>query len=206
VIVVPPPENLGPPRQTEGAPPENGTPTDHFNVNSNSIKQCCNGSLGGWSPLTWALSYAAAGHLVIPLEHGRNIPHRRLLGRGWSAKAGTAGSRDPEQIKAWWKSDPSAMIGIVTAVSPLSWVLVIDIDTKPGKPNGWESIVHLMEEYGPLPGDHERHHAVRRDAPLLRDAGGRAPEVASCIRSAERYVGPEAEIHQQWIESLRRVQ
>jgi hypothetical protein len=151
VIVVPPPENLGPPRQTEGAPPENGTPTDHFNVNSNSIKQCCNGSLAGWSPLTWALSYAAAGHLVIPLEHGRNIPHRRLLGRGWSAKAGTAGSRDPEQIKAWWKSDPSAMIGIVTAVSPLSWVLVIDIDTKPGKPNGWESISNLMNEYELLP-------------------------------------------------------
>jgi hypothetical protein len=30
-------------------------------------------------------------------------------------------------------------------------------------------------------------------------------QVESCIRSAERYVGPEAEIHQQWIESLRRV-
>jgi hypothetical protein len=29
-------------------------------------------------------------------------------------------------------------------------------------------------------------------------------EVASCIRSAERYAGPEAEIHQHWIESLRR--
>ena len=116
-----------------------------------SIKQHGNGTLGGWSPLTWALSYAAAGHLVIPLEHGRNIPHRRLLGRGWSAKAGTAGSRDPEQIKAWWKSDPSAMIGIVTAVSPLSCVLVIDIDTKPGKPNGWESISDLMNEYELLP-------------------------------------------------------
>jgi hypothetical protein len=30
-------------------------------------------------------------------------------------------------------------------------------------------------------------------------------EVASCIRSAKRYVGPETEIPQQWIESLRRV-
>jgi hypothetical protein len=29
-------------------------------------------------------------------------------------------------------------------------------------------------------------------------------EVASCIRSAERYAGPEAEIPQPWIESLRR--
>jgi hypothetical protein len=30
-------------------------------------------------------------------------------------------------------------------------------------------------------------------------------EVASCIRSTERYVGPDAEIYQQWIELLRRV-
>jgi hypothetical protein len=88
---------------------------------------------------------------VIPLEHGRNRPHGLLLGRGWGPKAGTAGSRDPEQIKAWWQSDCSAMIGIITAVCPLSRVLIIDIDTKPWKPNGWESIFDLMEEYEPLP-------------------------------------------------------
>ena len=89
---MPPHENLGPPLEAEGAPAESGTPTDHSNVNSNFIKQYCNATLGRWSPLTWALSYAAAGHLVIPLEHGRNIPHRLLLGSGWSAKAGTAGA------------------------------------------------------------------------------------------------------------------
>jgi hypothetical protein len=83
--------------------------------------------------------------------HGKNRPHGLLLGKGWSPKAGTVGSRDPEQIKASWQGDCSAMIGIVAAVSPLSRVLVIDIDTKPGKPNGWESIFHLMEECGPLP-------------------------------------------------------
>jgi Bifunctional DNA primase/polymerase, N-terminal len=33
----------------------------------------------------------------------------------------------------------------------LSRVLVIDIDTKPGNVNGWESIFDLMEEYAPLP-------------------------------------------------------
>jgi hypothetical protein len=43
------------------------------------------------------------------------------------------------------------MIGIVTAVSPLSHVLIIDIDTKPGKPNGWVSISDLVKEYEPLP-------------------------------------------------------
>jgi hypothetical protein len=73
-----PERNLGPPGQAEGAPAENGTPTDHSNVNSHFIKQYCSATLS------------------------------------WS-------------------------------------------------------------------------------------------EVASCIRSAERYVGPEAEIHQQWAESLRRV-
>jgi hypothetical protein len=88
---------------------------------------------------------------VIPLEHGTNIPHRLILGSGWSPKAGTVGSQDPEIIKSWWAQNPAANIGIVTAVSPLSRVLVIDIDTKPGKPNGWDSIFHLMEEYGPLP-------------------------------------------------------
>jgi hypothetical protein len=110
-----------------------------------------NGSLGGWSPLTWALSWVTAGYLAIPLEHGTNRPHRLLLGKGWSARAGTAGSRDPEQIMAWWQVDPGANIGIVTAVSPLSRVLIIDVDTKPGKPNGWESISDLVKEYEPLP-------------------------------------------------------
>jgi Bifunctional DNA primase/polymerase, N-terminal len=151
VAVTLPERNLGPPRQAEGAPAENGTPTDHSNLNSNFIKQYCNGSLGGWSPLTWALSWAAAGHLVIPLEHGTRVPHKLLLGSGWSAKAGTAGSRDPDQIKAWWGAAPDSNIGIVTAVSPQSPVLIIDVDTKPGKPNGWGSISDLVKEYGPLP-------------------------------------------------------
>jgi Bifunctional DNA primase/polymerase, N-terminal len=150
VVVVSPENNQGPPRPTEGAPPENGTPTDHSNVNVHPINQQGNATLL-WPPLNAALSWAAAGHLVIPLEHGKNIPNRLLLGKGWSPKAGTVGSHDPEIIKAWWEQDPIANIGIVTAVSPLSRVLVIDIDTKPGKPNGWDSIFHLMEEYGPLP-------------------------------------------------------
>jgi len=45
IAVTLPERNLGPPRQAEGAPAENGTPTDHSNVKSNSIKQCCNATL-----------------------------------------------------------------------------------------------------------------------------------------------------------------
>jgi hypothetical protein len=123
--------NLGPPRQAEGAPAENGTPTDHSNVNVHPINQHGNATLL-WPPLNAALSWAAAGHLVIPLEHGKNIPNRLLLGKGWSPKAGTVGSQDPEIIKAWWERDSIANIGIVTAVSPLSRVLVSTSTPSPG--------------------------------------------------------------------------
>jgi hypothetical protein len=140
---VPPPENLRPPRQTEGAPAENGTPTDHSNVNINFIRTPV--KRGPW-PVDYALSLASAAP-VMPLERGSNIPHKRILGSGWSPKDGTVGSQDPEIIKGWWAQDPIANIGIVTAASPLSRVLVIDVDTKPGKPNGWESIFELMNEY-----------------------------------------------------------
>jgi hypothetical protein len=143
VVVLPPEKDLGPPRQAEGAPAENGTPTDHSNVNINFIRTPVKSD--PW-PVDFALNVIALAP-AIPLEHGKNIPHRLILGSGWSPKAGTVGSQDPEIIKAWWAQDPIANIGIVTAVSPLSHVLVIDVDTKPGKPNGWESIFNLMNEY-----------------------------------------------------------
>ena len=86
----------------------------------------------------------------------------------------------------WWQGDCSAMIGIVTAVSPLSRVLVIDIDTKPGKPNGWESIFHLMEQYEPLPettgvitpsGGTHLYYAMPEGEPPLRCRVGWLPGV-----------------------------
>ena len=79
----------GPPR-TEGAPAENDTPTDHFNVNVHPINQHGNATLL-WPPLNAALSWAAAGHLVIPLEHGKNIPNRLLLGKGLEPQGGHGG-------------------------------------------------------------------------------------------------------------------
>ena len=66
--------------------------------------------------------------LQNPQEHGTNRPHRLILGSWWGPKTGTVGSQDPEIIKDWWAQDPIANIGIVTAVSPLSRVLIIDID------------------------------------------------------------------------------
>jgi Bifunctional DNA primase/polymerase, N-terminal len=123
------PEKHGPPRQAEGAPAENGAPTHHSNFNINFIRTPANGCTDPW-PVHYAQSCAVTVP-VIPLERGGNTLNRRILGRGWSAKEGTAGSQDPEIITAWWARDPLANIGIVTAVSPLSHVLVIDVDTKP---------------------------------------------------------------------------
>ena len=94
------------------------------------------------------------------------------------------GSHDPEIIKAWWEQDPIANIGIVTAVSPLSRVLIIDVDTKPGKPNGWESISDLVKEYEPLPETMSVNHPVGRDAPLLRAvrrSGSRDPSAVDRV-------------------------
>jgi hypothetical protein len=149
VAVTLPERNIGPPPQTEDAPVETGTPTDHSNVNLQPIRRFVWVGTSLW-PVHFALRWAAVAP-VIPEEHGRNIPHRLILGGGWSPKAGTVGSQEPEIIKDWWEQDPFANIGIVTAVSPLSRVLVIDIDTKPGKANGWDSISDLVKEYGPLP-------------------------------------------------------
>jgi hypothetical protein len=80
---MPPPErNLGPPpRQAEGPPAENGTPTDHSDFNRNFIRTTSvNGYTGLW-PVHFALRWAPTAP-VIPLEHGTNIPHRLILGSG----------------------------------------------------------------------------------------------------------------------------
>jgi DNA-binding CsgD family transcriptional regulator len=186
VAVVPPPESLEPPRQAEGAPAENGTPTGHSNVNSNFIKQYCNGTLGRWSPLTWALSYAAAGHLVIPLEHGRNIPHRRLLGSGWSAKAGAAGSRDPDQIKAWvavrLQRDDRHRHGCQPFVARAG-------HRYRHQAREAERLGVDFRSHGggrAAAGNHERDQPVRRDASPLRDAGGRALGAVQARLAARR--------------------
>jgi hypothetical protein len=156
VIAVPPPESREPPQHAEGAPGENGTPTDHSNVKSHFIKQYCNATLGRWSPLTWALSYAGAGHLVIPLEHGD------ISGSGF---------------RRWQRNEDAHRLAC-----------------------------RLWDYHWP---DGDLVSSIMHDIWVVTDqvADDQFPwsEVASSIRRAERNVGPEAEIHHQWTESLRRV-
>ena len=183
---------------------------------------------GPW-PVDFALGSAAIAP-VIPMEHGRNIPHRLILGSGWSPKAGTAGSRDPEQIKAWWQFDCGAVIGIVTWISLTSgqgpgsylsdqtsvshsvsdlptteWFLENGLRRGQRNKDAHRLACRLWNYHCP---DADLVTSIMHDIWRVTDqvADDQFPraEVANCIRSAERYAGPEAEIHQQWIESLRR--
>jgi hypothetical protein len=98
VAVTPREKDLGPPRQAEGAPAGNGTPTDHCNVNSHLIRQYCNATLGRWSPLTWALRLACRlwnyqcpdGDLVTSIMHDIwRVTHQVADGQfPWSKVAG----------------------------------------------------------------------------------------------------------------------
>ena len=75
-------------------------------------------------------------------------------------------------------------------------MLVIDIDTKPGKVNGWESIFDLMEEYAPLPettsgitpsGGMHLYHAMPKGEPPVE--GGVAAERPHPVAGAGASVG-----------------
>lgn len=74
------------------------------------------------SMLEHALAYAARGWHVHPLTPNDKIP---ITAHG--LKDATT---DPDQIRAWWKKDPTANIGIATGASGL---VVLDGDVKNGE-------------------------------------------------------------------------
>ena len=82
-----------------------------------------------------ALIYARRGWRVLPATDNK-VP----LIKGWPKFAST----DPNQIREWWRKNPTANIGIATGSESDFWV--IDIDVKHGL-NGWDSIT---EKFGEL--------------------------------------------------------
>jgi hypothetical protein len=90
--------------------------------------------------LAAALDYAATGQPVFPVHPaGKSVKHPVVL---WSTEATT----DPERIVGWWERWPYA-IGLPTGVL----VDVLDIDTKPGRPNGYVAL-KLLDALGMLNG------------------------------------------------------
>lgn len=92
--------------------------------------------------LVHALWYAENGYRVLPLRTETNLAHSRLLGWDWHYSATFPGTRDLAQIIAWWRADPAANIGIQA-----DGCICLDIDHKPGKVNGNESLFDVMSEY-----------------------------------------------------------
>ncbi|WP_144836192.1 bifunctional DNA primase/polymerase [Kocuria rosea] len=67
-----------------------------------------------------ALDYVAKGYTVFPLQPGRKDPFPGSHGFKDATK-------DPEQVKRWWRATPDANIGIATGASDL---VVVDLDVK----------------------------------------------------------------------------
>lgn len=87
------------------------------------------------SRLDLALSYAAQGWAVFPLSSNSKVP---LPGSHGFKEA----TRDPDQIRAWWRDNPDRNIGIATGLK--SRLLVVDVDVKNGA-KGRESLATLPD-------------------------------------------------------------
>ena len=83
-----------------------------------------------------ALDYAARGLPVFPCDPRGKRP---LTANGFKAA-----TRDEAQIRAWWQRQPDAMIGLPTGHA--SGVFVLDIDAKPGGPDGYASLRSCLQK------------------------------------------------------------
>ena len=87
-----------------------------------------------------ALGHAARGWAVFPCSPKDKKP---LIAK-WQENATT----DQEQIVAWWKRWPNAMIGIVTGAKSRVWVLDLD---KKEHADGLAALERLEAKHGKLP-------------------------------------------------------
>jgi hypothetical protein len=92
------------------------------------------------TPLAAALAYAAVGWRVVPIGRGSKAPRIRA----WN----TAGSTNPDTIRAWWTDDPDCGVGIVCG--PSSGIFVVDVDEH-GPISGADTLADLQATYGRLP-------------------------------------------------------
>ena len=80
-----------------------------------------------------ALDYAANSWPVFPC---------RLNKSPFTLRGFKDATRDPNQIRAWWRWQPNAMVGVATGTA--SGTFVVDLDRKPGKSDGiatWDDLI-----------------------------------------------------------------
>lgn len=94
------------------------------------------------TPLAYALAYAAMGWHVFPVQPRGKQPIGRLARQGH-----LDATTDHDVIRAWWKAEPKASIGVAVAASGLC---VIDIDPRNG---GDATFDDLQAEHGQLTSD-----------------------------------------------------
>src|SRR5262245_1658199 len=92
------------------------------------------------TPLDTALSYAASSLPVFPCVSSGSTRKRPHTGRGFHDA-----TTDQGIIQHWWLTWPEALIGIPTGRP--SGRVVLDIDVKNDRANGWDS----LEDLGHLP-------------------------------------------------------
>lgn len=121
----------------------------------------------------WALRYAENRIPVFPVS-GKKVPLVK-----WKD---TGGTTDPEQISAWWKAWPLAMIGAPTGSR--SGLVVLDVDTKNGA-NGFDT----MRKMG---------WTIPPDVPEIRTPSGGAHfyfrAAGQTIRNSAGKIGPGIDI------------
>jgi predicted P-loop ATPase len=114
-----------------------------------------------------ALSYAAKGYRVFPLEPRGKTPRTEH-----GVKDATT---DAARVTAWWRAIPDANIGIATGAG----LLVLDIDGEAGA----ASLAELIDLYGPLPltptqkTGKGRHYLFAVDGPVKNSASRIAPGI-----------------------------
>lgn len=91
------------------------------------------------SMLAAALSYAARGWRVLPVEPCGKVPITAHGCKDATVDAGT--------IRGWWRATPNANVAIATGAE--SDIVVLDVDTKDDK-RGDRTLVDLIAAHGPI--------------------------------------------------------
>jgi len=101
----------------------------------------------------YAMDYARLGWAVFPCSAHTKRP---LIGRDTDSEGnkinGTGGvkkaTRDPHQLKDWWRQWPNAMIGVACGVASGIWAIDPDAPKSPDAPDGKANWAALSRRYG----------------------------------------------------------